>query len=103
MGYRFNLYVVNKEELEKIKDKTYKELAELYGDVYTYEEGRVEYCFSPYDIPSAKKIHCLGKYLDKKLFDGLYDNTLGTYFTNKEVVEEITNENDFGILNAERI
>ncbi len=103
MGYRFNLYVVNKEELEKIKDKTYKELAELYGDVYTYEDRETEYLFSPYDLPFAEKFHCLGKYLDNKLYDGLYNNTLGTYFNNKEVVEKITNENDFGFLDAERI
>lgn len=103
MGYRFNLYVVNKKELEKIKDKTYKELAELYGDVYTYENEETEYCFSPYDIPNAIKFHCLGKYLDEKLYNGLYDNTLGTYFTNREVVEKITYENDFGLLDAERI
>ena len=103
MGYRFNLYKVNKDDLEKIKDKNYKELSEMFGDKFTYSDGKIEYCFSPYDLPFAENFHCLGKYLDDKLYDGLYKNSIGTYFTNKEVVEKITYENDFGFLNAERV
>lgn len=100
MGYRFYLYTIDKAEIEKVKDKDYKELAQEFGDVDKYNNEE-HYYFSPCDLKSVQEFHELGKYLDEKLYDGLTNNSLGTMFTNEEVVERITEEHDLGFLDAE--
>ena len=95
MGYRNYIGYINKEEYNKIKDKTKQELNEYYRNEDWFEVYEDE---EPY-IPCYKLVECLyefGKYVefgDEKYYS--------PFFTDEKTQEYMTEEHDFFIVNKD--
>ena len=93
MGYRYYLYKVKKDELNKIRNMTN---SDLY--IYTKSNDEDNY-WSPLDLFRDKCIYELGE-IDNTMWKILKNNRIDEIFTQEEVKEHME-EYDNGILNAD--
>ena len=88
MGYRNYIATITNQEYDKIKDFTKEEL-------YTYKNTSMDDYVGPYDI-ATDRLYELGKNVDE-----FPDELLKPFFSNKELQDEITDEDEFYLVDKE--